>query len=90
MRGSGSSYVTKTIKIFDRDSSTMSPAAATVGQLGNGDKEIDKDKRLKHNKSNQTGKQNARNGKGSIDKHPRLSKVTHEIDWEQVFHQLRK
>lgn len=78
---SASSYVTKTIKIFDNEGSS-----STLGSSKFLDRKFDRDKRTEHKTSN---RQLLKSGKIS-DKPPKSGRSSSEIDWEQVFHLLRK
>lgn len=80
------SYVTKTIKIFDKEGSS-----ATLGSGEFPASKPDMDKRARHVKVGQhNNRPNQRSNRAPNERQSKAAKPSHEIDWEQVFHQLRK
>lgn len=90
---SSSSYVTRAIRIFDKEGSSMTLGSSRV-------KKIESENYKRVNKQNNglppIGKQNSHpsSNKDSEIKQQNLpsnyGRSSHEIDWERVFHQLRK
>lgn len=92
--GASTSYVTRAIKIFDKKGSSMTLGTSKIMR------KIDSDKsnraQQQETKHNVQPSSKSSQGKGDFrQKQPQnrplnSSRANHEIDWERVFHQLRK
>lgn len=92
----GTSYVTRAIKIFDKEGSSMTLGTGKFVKT----RDSDLSKRLKEQdisynaKQSSRGSQDCRSGyykqQRAQNRPLNSSRASHEIDWERVFHQLRK
>lgn len=94
-REAGTSYVTRAIKIFDKEGSSMTLGTSKFVRKA----DPDQLKRVKQPDSNYNAKQSFKDGQdnrsGYKQQRPQnrplnSSRESHKIDWEHVFHQLRK